>query len=74
MERGITESGITWKFYSGIRYNVLVERGITESGITESERKPVLHLRRARSTEQGKLLLSVTNQVLISTLFLSQSL
>ena len=35
-EKGVTESCITWKLDSGIRYNVQVERGITESGITES--------------------------------------
>ena len=35
-ENGIMESGITWIFESGIRYNRKMESGITESGITES--------------------------------------
>ena len=35
-EMGITESGITWLFKSGISYNGKLESVITESGITES--------------------------------------
>ena len=35
-ESGITESGITWFFESGIRYNRKLESVITESDIMES--------------------------------------